>query len=417
MPNKPQIVGYNENQWFASTEKFYVQPVQYGTTNNKDVRPEKVEYDFNITQQFTVNTSTDFGYNKNNGTWTNWIVKGLPYDCGSWDVQFAKPANGKGYRSAYQAADVNIASQLTADNLAYRYVNANNAQALQLWWKADDNHYSWTNWESNDVNNPFFILHGDKSTANQIIPLLNDLSQDNRSDGWTPEKTYDDAKAIDMTVWGRYNKYNYEPITSFKAYLVTPVRINFTAPGAFEDNWVSGTVVDAAGKLSITDFVGYAVAKSLSSFTAAQRGQERYKYAEKLWNYYGLEDPVFNLGDNDVIYGLKLQNGNLVVDNNVTVNNTGSAVINGGMKGSQVAAATAGGYTPSLTMDGGNLLYKNKQGREFEQPYNVFVPVTIKHIFGTLKTYVPFPVYPKGKAAGDGYEVKAGPEVTSRLAK
>jgi hypothetical protein len=419
LPKKPEIVGYNENQWFASKEKFYVQPVQYGTTNNKDVRPEFVEYDFNITQQFTVTTSTNAGANTAAGTWTNWIVKGLPYNCGSWDVEFAKPANGLGYYSAYQAADVNIASQLTADNDAYRYVNskANNAQALKLWWKGDDNHYSWTSWDSSDILNPFFILHGDRSTANQIVPLLNDLSKNNRSDNWTPEKTYDDNKAIDMNVWARYNKYNYETITSFKAYLVTPIRINFTAPGVFEDNWVSGTVVDAAGKLGITDFVGYAVAKSLNSFTAAQRGQERYKYAEKLWHYYGIQDPVFNLGDDDVIYGLKLVNGNLVVDNDVTVDETGAKVINGGMKGSQVAAATAGGYTPSLTEENGFLLYKNKQGREFEQPYNVFVPVTIKHIFGTLKTYVPFPVYPKGKAAGDGYEVKAGPEVTSRLAK
>ena len=285
---------------------------------------------------------------------------------------------------------------------------------MKIWWMADDEHYSWTDWASSDRNNPFFILHGDQETADQIIPLLNDLSQKNRADGWTPEKTYDDNKAIDMKVWVKYNKYNWEEITAFKAYLVTPIRVNFTAPGAFEDNWVSGTKVDATGKLSITDFVGYAVAKSLSQFTAAQQADERYKYAEKLWEYYGLSDPVFNLGDKDVIYGLKVKNGNLVVDNNVTIDETGSNIVGGGMKASSVAKVTAGGYTPSLTYEDGYLIYKNIQGREFEEPYNIFVPVTIKHIFGTLKTYVPFPVYPKGKAIADGYTVVPGPEVTAR---
>lgn len=429
LPDTPAIVGYNENQWFASQEKFYVQPVQYGTTNNKGVRPDYVEYDFNLTQQFTVTTETNDNNNYNLGTWTNWIVKGMPtfgeswgnyYNCGAWDVQFATAQNGLKYRSAYknsegQFAEPNLSSQLTANNLAYKYIDGKNKDALKIWWMADDDHYSWTDWNSSDVNNPYFILHGDKSTADQIIPLLNDLSQTNRSDNWTPEKTYDDNKAIDMKVWVKYNKYNWEEITAFKAYLVTPIRINFTAPGVFEDNWVSGTMVDAAGKLSITDFVGYAVAKSLSSFTAAQQSQERYKYAAKLWKYYGLNDPVFNLGDNDVIYGLKMENGNLVVDDAITIDETGSKVVGGGMKASEVAAATAGGYTPSLTLQGGNLLYKNKQGREFEKPYNIFVPVTVKHIFGTLKTYVPFPVYPKGKAAGDGYTVKAGPEVLARM--
>jgi hypothetical protein len=240
---------------------------------------------------------------------------------------------------------------------------------------------------------------------------VNDLSQKNRSDGWTPEKTYNDDKAIDMKVWVKYNKYNYEEITSFKAYLVTPVRINFTAPGAFEDNWVSGTKVDGAGNLSITDFVGYDVAKTVK---AGKSGDERYKYAAKLWNYYGMNDPVFNLGDNDVIYGLKMVNGNLEVDSNVKIDETGAKILGGGMKASEVAAATAGGYTPSLTEENGFLLYKNIQGREFNGPYNIFVPVTIKHLFGTLKTYVPFPVYPKGKAKGDGYTVVPGPEVSSR---
>jgi hypothetical protein len=430
LPDTPTIVGYNENQWFASQEKFYVQPVQYGTTNNEGVRPEFVEYDFNMTQQFTVTTETDATKNYKAGTWKNWIVKGMPtfydevdksyYNCGAWDVQFATAQNGLKYRSAYknskgQFAEPNLSSQLTADNLAYKYINDKNKEALNIWWIGDDNHYSWTDWNSSDADYPFFILHGDKETADQIIPLLNDLSQKNRADNWTPEKTYDDNKAIDMKVWVKYNDYNWEEITAFKAYLVTPVRVNFTAPGAFEDNWVSGTKVDAAGKLSITDFVGYAVAKSLSSFTAAQQGQERYKYAEKLWKYYGMNDPVFNLGDNDVIYGLKIQNGDLVVDDAVTIDETGGKVVGGGMKASAVAAATAGGYTPSLTYESGYLLYKNKQGREFEKPYNIFVPVTIKHIFGTLKTYVPFPVYPKGKAIGDGYTVVPGPEVSARM--
>jgi hypothetical protein len=183
LPNTPSIVGYNENQWFVSKEKFYVQPVQYGTNNNKGQRPEVVEYDFNLTQQFTVTTETDEAKNIAAGTWQNWIVKGMhtyswgdgedaesdSYLCGAWDVEFADAPNKLGYESAF-AGEPNLASEKTAINKAYKY-NKGNANALQIWWKADDNHYSWTDWNSSDATEPYFILHGDKSTADQIIPL------------------------------------------------------------------------------------------------------------------------------------------------------------------------------------------------------------------------------------------------------
>ena len=395
LPAAPTLFGYNANQWFETGEKFYVQPVQYGTKDSKGVtRTDYVSYDFNVMQQFTVATATA------KGTYLNWILKGLQDPCGSWDMQFAKTQVNAAYHPAYTGSE-----PLTTEDVAYASYGAYELQknptatALKLNW-LNAGHLSWKNKE----DKPYAVLNGEKENATAIIPLLNNLSKDNEADDWTPKKTSDDTKSVTLTVWAKYNKWNWTPVTTFKAYLVTPIRINHTIDGVFEDNWISGTIVDAIGNLGITDFVGYAVAKAKTPAAKVPAGrEEQYKYETQLWDYYGVQDPSFKLGDN-IKYGLKMEGGSLVVDNGVEVSKDGSS-ITGGMTQSQVKKNTGGAYEWSLTATGGKLVFKNETGRAFDKKFNVFVPVTVKHYFGEVTMYVKIPVYPKGQAAADGKTV------------
>jgi hypothetical protein len=398
LPEKPSIVGYNDNQWFVQKEKFYVYPVQYNTLLDGSNWTTEVKYDFNVMQQFTVTTETDAAKLKAAGTYTNWIIKGVPMDCGTWDLQFAKTQNNSAYAPTYITAPADKEPLLTegvafASFDAYELDKAGKLALNLKWMKDGDAHMSWQNKEAK----PFARLTGYKANKDEIIPLMNDLAVENEADGWTPKKTNDDNKSVTMKVWAKYNAYNVEEITSFKAYLVTPIRIDHKINGAFEDLHISGTVVDAGGKLGITDFAGYAVAKAASGKTG-----ERYKYEVALWNYYGVQDPVFDT--NNIIFGVKMDGGNLVVDNSVAVNATGSAVT-GGMKMADVATNTAGAFNWSVTVTSGKLTFKNQTGRALDKPFNVFVPVTVKHHFGEAKMFVRIPVYPKGQAIADGYTV------------
>ena len=396
LPAKPVINGYNNNQWFVEKEKFYVYPVQYGTKLDNAAWTTEVKYDFNVMQQFTVTTETDAAKLKAAGTYTNWIVKGVPQDCGTWDLQFAKAQKNGSYLPRY-IVSADTPEPLPNEGVAYGTYGAyelikGNKTALNLKWM-EDTHTSWNNKEAQ----PYARLEGLKANKDQIIPLMNDLSVENESDNWTPKKTSDDNKSVSMKVWAKYNAYNVEEIAEFKAYLVTPIRINHKIDGAFEDLHISGTVVDAGGKLTITDFAGYAVAKPASG-----KSGERYKYEEALWDYYGLNTPAFDT--NGIIFGLKMDGSNLVVDNSVDVNATGTA-LTGGMKMSDVAANTGGAFEWSITNTAGRLTFKNQTGRSLDKPFNVFVPVSVTHHFGEAKMYVKIPVYPKGQAAADGYTI------------
>ena len=403
LPEKPSIVGYNDNQWFVPQEKFYVYPVQYGTTLDGASWKTEVKYDFNVMQQFTVTTDKNNAKNSANwkaGTYTNWIVKGVPMDCGTWDLQFAQSQMNT-YKPAYTGAE-----PLKDEGVAFAAFKAyeldkSNKLALNLKWLKDgDAHKSWQNKEAE----PFARLVGLKENKDQIIPLINDLLQETESDGWTPKKPEDPQKYVTMKVWAKYNAFNVEEITTFKAYLLTPIRISHNVDGIFEDLHISGTVVDAKGTLAITDFAGYAVAQKRSG-----RTNEQCRYETELWKYYGIEEPVFDT--KNIVFGVKMSGGDLVVANEIKLNETATGFVGGKpMLISDVSTNTAGAFNWSVEYDAttGELIFFNQTGRALDKPFNVFVPVTVKHYFGEAQQYVEIPVYPKGQ--GDKTKVKEGPK-------
>ena len=395
LPAAPAVNGYNTNYWFATGEKLYVLPVQYNTLDADEVLwNTEVKYDYNIMQAFVTSTKTE------TGTYKDWIVKNIPSDCGTWDLQFRwYQSAGKAYHPKYGTWDATKKAWIDynepwrsegvafADFGGYQYqkdlVEGVGTTGIRLRW-LNAGHTSWQNRESN----PFAVLNATAADKDVVKDLLNDLSDENEADGWTPKKTYDDTKAIDMAIWAKYNAYNVEFVTKFKAYLVTPIRINHSLNGAFENGHISGTVVDAMGSLNMTDFRGYLVRKTAPSADEAK--VERTKYTDKLYTYYGLTDPTFDIPN--AKFGLKIEGGNMVAVNSAS------------LSADEVKALTAGGMAPSLEEVGGKLVYKNMGGHEPDFVYNVYVPVTITHAFGAKTSYIAIPIYPKGTAAADGYK-------------
>ena len=80
------------------------------------------------------------------------------------------------------------------------------------------------------------------------------------------------------------------------------------------------------------------------------------------------------------------------------------AVNSASLTAQQVKDLTAGGMAPSLEEVGGKLVYKNMGGHEPDFVYNVYVPVKITHAFGEKTSYIAIPIYPKGRAAEDGFK-------------
>ena len=395
LPAAPAVNGYNTNYWFATGEKLYVLPVQYNTLDaSGTVWNTEVKYDYNVMQAFVTSTKTEAG------TYKDWILKNVPSDCGTWDLQFKwAQSAGKAYHAGYGTWDAtkkvwgDNAEPLTTEGVAYADFGAYQYQkdltegvgttGIRLNW-LNAGHTSWQYRETT----PFGVLNATKADKDVVKDLLNDLSDENEADGWTPKKTNTDSKAIDLTIWAKYNAFNVEKVTDFKAYLVTPIRINHSLNGAFENGHISGTVVDAMGSLNMTDFRGYLVRKTAPSADEAK--VERTKYTDKLYNYYGLTDPTFDIPN--AKFGLKIEGGNMVAVNSAS------------LSADQVKALTAGGMAPSLEEVGGKLVYKNMGGHEPDFVYNVYVPVKITHAFGEKTSYIAIPIYPKGRAAEDGFK-------------
>ena len=395
LPAAPAVNGYNTNYWFATGEKLYVLPVQYNTLDaSGTVWNTEVKYDYNVMQAFVTSTATA------TGTYKDWILKNVPSDCGTWDLQFKwAQSAGKAYHAGYGTWDAtkkvwgDNAEPLTTEGVAYADFGAYQFQkdltegvgttGIRLNW-LNAGHTSWQYRETT----PFGVLNATKADKDVVKDLLNDLSDENEADGWTPKKTNTDSKAIDLTIWAKYNSFNVEKVTDFKAYLVTPIRINHSLNGAFENGHISGTVVDAMGSLNMTDFRGYLVRKTAPSADEAK--VERTKYTDKLYNYYGLTDPTFDIPN--AKFGLKIEGGNMVAVNSAS------------LSADQVKALTAGGMAPSLEEVGGKLVYKNMGGHEPDFVYNVYVPVKITHAFGEKTSYIAIPIYPKGTAAADGFK-------------
>lgn len=423
LPAPPEINGYYENYWYTKYELHDVLPVQYNTAlynqiANREIIPHGGELETYNKYNNTVDPGTDyciyfnnlmnaFTYEEKtiNGALTpTFIVKGIYNTCGTWDMQFAKNGadkfagainNNKTYTqyNHYAPRFIDDKSPLLERDVfwndfqgnegfgAYKFdsLTTPRTQALQLVW-GNPPFRSHTSWCGN-IDHKAAILYADHhNVANQH--LINPLSDEFEADNLTPKRTHE--KKIRMGIWATLNDWNIIPVKDYDICLVAPLRIDAKLGGAFEEGYVSGTAVECDAAFTMTDFRGYTVAQTNGS-------TEWTKYARALWNYYEVEEPVWDL--DNVRYGMKKANGNVVADDDLPYAE--------GMTAAQLETATNGNIVLSVTREskGGKyyLVFRNNGGSNVEYEVNVFIPVSVEYGFGQVTKFCKVRLYPKGK--------------------
>lgn len=359
LPTLPSINGYYDQYWIDKYTLHDVMPVQYNTAAQT---LGYCVYNNNLMNAFTYSNNGD-----------GFIVKDIP-ECGTWDMQFALSQPISTAKVGYTGTEPDKDKEPYATFPAY-LLNNNSAKALVINW--DEGHTSWC---GNPLHKSAYLFADHNNAANQ--PLLNPLSDENESDGITPKRTHD--KKVKIGIWATLNEWNYIPVAKYDITLVAPLRIDSKLKGHFEEGLVSGSTIDCSNAFTLTDFRGYEVAKAAP---AANEKNEFKKYTDKLYKYYEVSDPEWDL--DNVTYGMKIVNGNIVIDNNLTAAQ--------GLTASAIKKETNGNIVLSITQSGNTMTFKNNGGSNVEAECNVFIPVKIKYGFGELTKNIQVKLYPKGQ--------------------
>jgi predicted nucleic acid-binding Zn-ribbon protein len=466
MPDVPELT-YYENYWYDKYNAHYVLPVQYNTkayyeqligetANNSqykvaNIRPsnkyidEKSNngaycvYNNNLFNAFTFNQDEfiDAAKKIRNKYYNTPIPTIANYNCAEWDFQFrlSQPQAGMNAVPQYYtptateplttagvAGIYSFGTQYKADDIIENFDGAAfGGYNLQTKFSGEKLYRDaiWMNWYNDDKDTngdkePGTVISGDGSWSwnnadgasrpylfadhfnlwNQY--LINPIA----SNGVGKAPTFSNNKKVKVAMFIAWNQYNVEVLKSYDICLVAPLDINANLKGFFEEGLVSGSFVNCAGAFTMVDFRGYEVAKEAAK-TAAEKANEFQKYRDRLFNYYECEDPVFDL--TKIKYGMKLDKGNIVVDNTVTVSNVANE--GKGLTSAQIEQYTNGNvvlsveqFNPDGVADTQWLRFKNNGGSNVEDEVNVFIPATMQYGFGTVTKYVQIKLYPRGNA-------------------
>ena len=181
-----------------------------------------------------------------------------------------------------------------------------------------------------------------------------------------------------LKVWASVNPYNIYQVTEFDVHFVEPLKINNTLENAyFVDQIVSGSPIDCSKAFTMTDFKDYIVAKVTTGTT------EKEKYAEELYEYYGVTEVKWDLAAAKV--NLKKDNvGNYVVDDSMTADNA-----------TTLAADRFGENCIRVEDNGAMLRFFNVSGVKVEKTVKLFIPVTVSHKWGTVSETVTVELRPE----------------------
>ncbi len=420
LPANTSTVGKNTINWCKDDPNIlWVLPVQYNTST----AGAKVKYDFNLLSGFTRPT-----------TGNEWVVRNMMGACPAWDFQFATKPNQNVLNSLgeplskydvqyhydnpdlnyqplrpYTWAGDNMTSNFDKNNGPYTWSIANGAttqqttekayvfynqagqQVLNIDWGGSHPADSW-------VENAGAATASLKADNTKVYPILNPLKDEMEKDGVTPQ--YSHTKQIKMNIWGELNPWNYYEVGNSPFYLafVEPIRVDANFTDYFVDGIAGGSKISCAEGLTMTDFAGYVVRET--AFTQAEidaakkvgTRESSKQWAAELYTYYGITNIQWDT--NNVKYGLKVANNDLVADETVSVDN----VQNKGMTSAAVSGTTSGGVEPSVTYDPGTneLIFKNLGGQNVGFDYNAFIPVKVTYELGTITRYVKIVIHPRG---------------------
>lgn len=357
LPELPAIAGYFDTYWFEKYNTYDVLPVQYGTPAQTEAQ---VVYRNNLTSAF--------GYTSEWGKGNNFFIKNMT-ECGLWDLQFSADQTIAGY-----TVNGNDLDEAGIDQVNFNgYLLKNGVQnSARLTWTGRDK--SWgTSYDTEST--PYLFVPRNREDA---WNLINPLAQ--ADEKGIPARTHD--KKINMSVWAKINGHNKVLVKKYDVCLIAPIRVDAVSKGGFEEGIVNGSVVDAGKLVSITDFRGYAVAK-----TAIGNPTEFEKYAVQLWNYYDVKSIEFHL--DKAKYTLAVNDGSVVANNDLSYADA--------MTASKLSELTNKAVDLSLSQSGNNIVFKNNGGSNVEEMFYVYVPVTVEYAYGKLTEYVKIPVYPRGQ--------------------
>ncbi len=281
------------------------------------------------------------------------VVKNM-LECGKWDIQFAKtqPANG------YASGAVTVPS---ADAAGHSLVKGMNT-AVQL------NYAAGTPWYAG-------VQAADKTYESAVSDIQVQVINNAEGIGILGQQAT-------LDVWAQLNKVNNYKVASFNVYFVEPLNINSELKDAyFVDQVISGSTIDCSKAFTMTDFKNYIVAKKASGTS------ELEKYAADLYKYYDVKDPVWELAN--AMTNLKQDSeGNYVVDETITAETA------------KIKAEDRFGVG-CITEDASasTLTFKNVKGVKVEKAVKLFIPVTVKHKWGTLTETVTVNLLPEAPAA------------------
>ena len=153
------------------------------------------------------------------------------------------------------------------------------------------------------------------------------------------------------------------------------MHINSTFTESFEDWITGGDYIQLDKAFTLTDFASYLVSQAPDNTSAIN---EKHRWTTSLWNYYEINNVVWDTANAKCNLG--------------TVPGTGDLDVVPGVKNAlpQNYVVTYVNTAPNLN----SLRFQNNSGAPLAKEFELYVPVTVGHKWGTLKTTVTIKVLP-----------------------